>query len=87
MVSTGLLILWLSCQTLDTATTYHLMGQVGFTESNPFYPSRRIVIGAKVSINGGVLWAWKRAKPQRNVIAGVMAAGGCIPGILNLRHY
>lgn len=84
-MNTLLLTAWIACQSLDVGTTAYGL-QHGFREANPAMRGSH-AMALKVSVNiGAFVWHRKIAeRPNAWVIPVTMAAGGCVPGALNLQ--
>lgn len=86
MLSNLLLVAWMGCQGLDLGTTVAALQRPAVVEANPVIRGRRLA-AVKVGINVGFLiWRGHRKNAtHRNIMAGIFAAEGCVPGAMNLR--
>lgn len=88
MTTAALLLLMVSCQSLDLSTTLYGLSTGRVHEGNPVMRGSHLV-AVKVSVNLGAVLGQrvlaKRSGAVKWVLPGAFAATGCAAGILNLR--
>lgn len=81
----------LTAQTADTVSTVRLLQRPGFSEANPFLPSKPSgIVAVKVGMTTGVVFAgWKIRKTHPKVAVLLYAIGavsGSVGAISNARY-
>jgi len=79
-----LLAAWLSCQSLDTVTSWQALSHpTQYHEINPLTRSKSRLIGIKVTVNLGTFIFHEKVK-RNAIIPTALAIHGCAGGIWNV---